>query len=165
MKRMLRMSAGVLAGLGVLVAGTWVLSRTLGTPETKYEGKSVYYWSEQLTNHDAAASNKAALVLSSQIIPHLTNQLCSDTNDSKLRMALIDRLNDLPGVQVYYLSADGRRAQAAGDLGLFGPKAKAAVPTLVKLLKDHSSREITAAVPRALRRIDPEAAAGAGVKQ
>jgi HEAT repeat protein len=230
-KRMLRMSAGVLAGLCVLGAGTWILSRALGNHQTTYQGKSLYYWSVQLTNQDAGASNKAAAVLYSQIIPHLTNRMFSDTNDSKLRLALIDELNTLPGIQVDFAGATSRRVQAVMDLGSFGsraksaapallealkrqddvlcepaasalvsiqaepeavipaligcmvddrghgrsdvvealaqygPRAKAAVPTLVKLLKDRSSKEIVRAVPRALRQIDPEAAAGAGVKQ
>jgi hypothetical protein len=228
MKRTLRISAGVLAGLGVLVAGTWILTRTIGTPsQTLYQGKSLFYWSEQLTNKDAGASNNAAAVLYSQIIPHLTNEISSTAKDSKLRMALVNQLNELPGVQVYYDTADHRRTQAALDLASFGPKAKsaapvllaalkrgddalyrpvaralagiqadpdtvipvligclvdgdghgrpdvvealaqygsrakAAVPTLVKLLKDRSSKEIVRAVPRALRRIDPTAAAAA----
>jgi hypothetical protein len=228
MKRMLRISAGVLAGLGVLAASTWILSRTIGEHPTLYQGKSVYYWSAELTNHDAAASNKAAAVLYSQIIPHLTNAMFSDTNDSALRLALIDQLNALPGIQVYFAAAESRRVAAVEDLGMFGPaaksaapallealkrkddllcepaagvlvkiqaepetvipaligclvddkghgrsdvvealgkygpRAKAAVPILVKLLKDRSSKEIITAVPRAIRQIDPEAAAGRG---
>jgi len=225
---MLRISAGVLAGLGVLAAGTWILGRAIGTHKTVYEGKSIYYWSDQLTNRDAAASNKAAAIVYSQILPHLTNQMFSDTNDSKLRLALIDQLNALPGIQVYFVTADGRRAQAANDVGTFGPaarcaapallealkrkdellcspaasalariqadpetavpaligslldrkghgqpdvvdalgeygpRAKAAVPLLVKLLRDRSSKDLIRAVPQALKRIDPEAAARAG---
>jgi HEAT repeat protein len=225
---MLRMSAGVLAGLCVLVAGTWILSRALDNHQTMYQGKPSYYWSEQLTNQDAGASNKAAAVLHSQIIPHLTNQMFSDTNDSKLKMALIDELNTLPGIQIDFIDSNSRRVQAVMELGTFGsgaksaapallealkrqdnvlcepaarvlvniqaepeavipaligcmvddkghgrsdvvealgqygPRAKAAVPVLVKLLKDRSSKEIIRAAPRALRRIDPEAAATAG---
>ena len=231
MKRTLRMSAGVLAGLCVLVAGTWILSRAVGNHETMYQGKSLYYWSVQLTNQDAGASNKAAAVLYSRIIPHLTNQMFSDTHDSKLRLALIDELNTLPGIQIDFVGASSRRVQAVMDLASFGsraksaapalvealkrqdgvlcepaagallsieadpqavipaligcmvddkghgrsdvvealaqygPRAKAAVPILVKLLKDRSSKEIIRAVPRALRRIDPEAAARAGGAQ
>jgi hypothetical protein len=229
MKRMQRISAGVLAGLCILVAGTWILSRALDNHQTMYHGKSSYYWAVQLTNQDAAASNRAAAVLYSKIIPHLTNEMFSDTNDSKLKMAVIDQLNALPGIQIDAVGADSRRIQAATELKIFGsaaksaapallealrrqdnilcepaagalvsiqadpeavipaligclvdarghgrsgvvdalahygPRAKAAVPILVKLLKDHSSKEIIRAVPRALRQIDPEAAAAAGV--
>jgi HEAT repeat protein len=227
-KRMLRMSVGVLVGLGVLVVGVWILSCTLGTGQKLYEGKSCYYWSLQLTNRDAAISNKATAILYSRIIPHLTNELCSAAKDSKFKLALIKQLNELPGVQIYFEGADQRRAQAAFDLAAFGPKAKgaapallavlkgqddtlyrpaaralasigadpeaaipvligrlvdrdghgrpdvvdalaefgprakAAVPTLVKLLKDRSSKDIIRAVPRALRRIDPESVPRAG---
>jgi len=225
---MLRMSAGVVAGLGVLAGGTWVLSRTIGNHDTLYEGKSVYYWSVQATNQDAAASNQAAAVVFSQIVPCLTNQMFSDTNDSKLRLALIDQLNALPGIQINFAAAAGRRVQAATDLGMlglcaksaapallealkgqdevlcesaakalaaiqadaetavpaliaclvdregegradvvealgeYGPRAKAAVPMLVKLLQGRSSKELRRAVPRALKQIGAEAAAGAG---
>jgi hypothetical protein len=160
-KRMLRMSAGVLAGLCVLAGCTWVLSRTLGTHETLYQGKSLDYWSMQLTNRDAAASNQAVAVLYSDIIPHLTNQMVSDTNDSALRVALIDKLNMLPGIQMEFVGAEQRRVQAVMDLAAFGPRAKPAVPILLKLLKDRSSKEIVKAVPKALKQIDPEAAAKA----
>jgi HEAT repeat protein len=229
MKRMLRISAAVLAGLGVLAAGTWILSRAIGDHRSLYRGRSIYYWSEQLTNHDAAASSRAATVLNSRIIPHLTNEIFSDTNDSKLKLAIIARLNTLPGIEVEFIGADGRRARAVNDLGIFGPKAKgaapallvalkgkdevlycpaasslariqadpeatvpaligrlvdrrgrgrsevvealgeygprakAAVPALVKMLRDRSSRELIKVVPVALKQIDPEAAAAAGV--
>lgn len=49
-------------------------------------------------------------------------------------------------------------------LGDLGPKAKAAAPKLVSMLGDHSSKEIVSAVPRALKQVDPEAAARAGVR-
>ncbi|HXP60253.1 MAG TPA: hypothetical protein VN829_07165 [Dongiaceae bacterium] len=230
MKRMQRMTAGVLAGLGVLAVGTWILSRAIGTHEARFQGKPVLYWSEQLANHDAAASNEAALVVYSKIVPQLTNQMFTDTNDSKFRQSVIDELNTLPGIQIDYVDAIGRRARAVNDLGSlgpsaksaapallvalkgnddvmcaaaagavakirvdpetavpaligclvdgrghgrpdvvdalgeYGPPAKAAVPMLVKLLKDRSSKDLVKAVPQALRRIDPEAAAAAGVR-
>jgi HEAT repeat protein len=229
MKRTLRISAGVLGGLALLAGGTWVLSWALATHEPTYNGQSASYWSEQLTNHDAAVSNRAAAVVCSQIIPYLTNQMFSDTNNSKFRMAVVDRLNLLPGIQVVYIEADTRRARATYDLGCFGPtaksaapaliealkrkdnvlcspaatalgkmqadpeaavpaligclldrrgrgrpevvdslgeygpRAKAAVPALTKLLRDRSSKELAKAVPRALKGIDPQAAAGASV--
>jgi HEAT repeat protein len=230
MKRTLRMSAGVLAGLGLLAVGTWILSRSIGTHETRFQGKPVRYWSDQLANHDAVASNEAAAVVYSKIVPHLTNQMFTDTNDSKFRQSVIDELNTLPGIQIDSLDAVARRAQAVTDLGSlgpsaksaapallealkgtddamcaaaatalakiqvdaatavpaligclidrkghgrpdvvdalgeYGPPAKAAVPMLVTLLKDRSSKDLIKAVPHALRRIDPEAAAAAGVR-
>lgn len=46
----------------------------------------------------------------------------------------------------------------------YGSRARSAVPALVRLLGDRSSKEIVWSVPRALKAIDPEAAAKAGVK-
>ena len=56
------------------------------------------------------------------------------------------------------------RPETVDALAEYGPKARAAVPLLIKLLPDRSSKEIRSAVPRALRKIDPEAAMKAGVK-
>jgi hypothetical protein len=158
MKRTLRLSIGVLAGLGILVAGTLVLSRTVGTHEEMYDGKPAHYWAEQLTHHDTAVSNRVAGILSSQIIPHLTNQMFSDTNDSKLRMALVAHLNDLPGIDVHYADARSRRTRAAYDLGMFGPCAKGAAPALLEIL-DRKDDLLCSAAASALGRIqaDPEA--------
>ena len=156
MKRMLRMSAGVVAGLGVLAGGTWVLSRTIGNHETLYEGKPIYYWSIQATNQDAAASNKTAAVVFSQIVPRLTNQMFSDTNDSKLRLALIDQLNALPGIQINFAAAAGRRVQAANELGMLGPCAKSAAPALLVALKDQDE-VLCESAAKALAAIQAEA--------
>ncbi len=230
MKKALRLFGYALGGLCVLAAGIWVLTLTVGTKDTLYQGKNAYYWSEQITNSVAAASNRAIAVLHGEIIPYLTNQMFCDTNDSRFRMALVEQLNSLPGVQIEYLISYGRRGQAVGQLGFFGTnakpaipallkalrsrdepllgaaagalvriqaeakvavpaliegavdslgrgqpdvvealgdygaEAKAAVPVLIKLLKDRSSKDIRTAVPAALKKIDPEAAAAAGVK-
>ena len=56
------------------------------------------------------------------------------------------------------------RSDVVEALGEYGPKAKAAVPMLVKLLPGRSSKEIVAAVPAALKKIDPDTALKAGVK-
>jgi hypothetical protein len=57
---------------------------------------------------------------------------------------------------------DERRIAAEDALGNFGADANAAVPSLVELLKDEQPPRSFAA--EALRRIDPGAAAKAGVK-
>lgn len=230
-KRIVRLLIGVVVGICVIIGAVLILGRALGDHETLYQGKPFNYWCEQLTNHDAAAANRARATVSNLIIPQLTNQMFTDTNDSRLRMAVIDQLNDLPGVRIFYTPALGRRAQAVNDLGAlgplakagatpalievfknkdsfligpaadamvkiqadpdtvipllmqcmmdrdghgqsdvvealgeYGPKAKAAVPTLIKLLSDRSSKDIMEAVPQALKKIDPEAAAKAGVR-
>jgi HEAT repeat protein len=55
------------------------------------------------------------------------------------------------------------RLVAARGLGLFGTNAQPAVPVLVRLLNDRNSR-VRPDATNALRKIDPEAAARAGVK-
>ena len=203
---------------------------SLGNDETLYRGKPISFWAEQSTNQNPALNNHAMLMLNGVIIPYLTNQMFSDTNDSRIRMALIEQLNGLPRVHISFVPQEGRRVQAINDLGSlgprakaaapallaaldrkddvlcgpaatalvkiqadpdqaiplligclldrerrgrpdvvealgeFGPKARAAVPVLIKLLADRSSKDITAAVPIALKNIDPDAAAKAGVK-
>jgi hypothetical protein len=231
MKRIVRLLIGVVVGIALLAGLVLILGRVLGDHETLYQGKPFNYWCEQLTNHDTAAASHAKATVTTVIIPQLTNRMFSDTNDSRLRMALLDQLNDLPGMQIMYTPAIGRRAQAVNDLaalgplakdaatpaflevfkhkdglligpaadalvkieanpdtvipalidcmvdgeghgqsdvvealGEYGPKAKAAVPTLIKLLADRSSKDIMEAVPKALKKIDPEAAVKAGVK-
>ncbi len=230
MKRILRLAIGVALGTGVLVGGIWVLAHVLGNDESLYGGKPIAYWSDQAADPQPASSNQALLMLNSVIIPHLTNQMFSDTNDSRLRTALIEQLNDLPGVHITFVPEEGRRVRAINDLGSlgprakaalpallqaldrkddllcgpaaaalvkiqaepdqaipaligclldreghgrpdvvealgeFGPKARAAVPVLMKLLADRSSKDIIAAVPAALKKIDPDAAVKSGVK-
>ena len=219
-----------LAGIFITFAAIWLLIRTLGDRPTTYEGKPIEYWSEQLTNQDAGAREHAAGVVNSRIIPQLTREMFSATNDSVLRIAIIDQLNQLPGVHIFFVPAEGRRAAAALDLASLGPAAKpampaflkvlqgqddpvrgpaikalvelqanpdvliplllqclsqpqggsrdeaadalaefgqrskAAVPILIKLLDDRSDKELMQAVRRALKKIDPEAAAAAGLK-
>jgi HEAT repeat protein len=84
---------------------------------------------------DAGASNQAVEVLNDQVIPQLADQMFHDTNDSKLRESLVEALARLPGVHVTYSTAMTRRMGAALELGNFGPRAKAAVPSLIQALK------------------------------
>jgi hypothetical protein len=227
--RTLRLAIGVMVGSCVFVGGIWVLIHSLGNDVTLYRGKPISYWSEQLTRQQP--SDQAMLMLNDVIIPYLTNQMFSDTNDSRMRMALIEQLNGLPGIHIYFTPQEGRRVQAINDLGSlgprakaaapalfqalehkddllcgpaaaalvriqaepdqaipaligclldregrgrpdvvkalgeFGPKARAAVPVLVKLLADRSSKDIIEAVPAALKKIDSDTALKVGVKQ
>lgn len=130
-----RILLGVIVGSGVVVAGILVLIHTLGDHDTMYKGKSLDFWMAQLKSEQPGASNEARLVLDTVALPQLVQAMFSDTNDSSIRLMLIDQLNCLPGVTIHYTPADGRRAEAAQDLGSFGPNAKAAVPSLVKALK------------------------------
>jgi hypothetical protein len=132
---MVRMSVAVIAGLAIVFGGVWLLTRTLGEHETLYRGKPADYWSAQLNGPGASASNQANAVVSGEIIPSLVNVMFCDTNDSRLRLALVDKLNTLPGVNIYFEPADGRRALAARGLGEFGLAAKPAIPVLLQALK------------------------------
>jgi HEAT repeats len=134
-KRLRRILIGTVIGL-VLLAGTiWALTRLLNEEIPRYQGRFLSDWLEQAHSRDAALSNQACLVLTATIIPQLTQTMFYDTKDSRLRLALIDQLNDLPGVQIYSTTAPVRRAAAAEWLGSIGPLAQPAIPDLIKALK------------------------------
>jgi HEAT repeat protein len=121
-----RIALGVVAGMGLLAGVVWLLTRT---------GKPIEGWQEQLNGHDSRASNEAFTVANERIIPQLTDVMLHDTNDSRLRLSLIDTLNGLPGVQIYFRAAGIRRSEAAQSLGELGPAARSAVPALVQAVK------------------------------
>lgn len=133
-RRIIRISISVLIGMCILAGVIWSPA-TLGNLETVYAGKSMDDWRQQLASHDAGASNQAYEALNTQIIPRLGEQMLHDTNDSKLKLSLIETLNSIPGVQVNFIEAVDRRIGAAYDLGTFGPPAKAAVPFLIQALQ------------------------------
>jgi HEAT repeat protein len=56
-----------------------------------------------------------------------------------VRLALIQALNGLPGVQINFIQAASRRIEAACRIGELGPAAKAAVPELAQALKGQDS--------------------------
>jgi hypothetical protein len=127
---------GVLVGIALLVVVAWLLTLTLGNiPQYLYAGKPMQYWQEQLSSRDTGASNEALVVVNSRVIPQLTDIMFHETNDSSLRLFLIEVLNSLPGVQIYFTPAGGRRANAAWSIRELGPAAKPAVPVLVQALK------------------------------
>jgi hypothetical protein len=131
-----RLTLGVLVGIGLLVIVVWLLTLTLGnTLQYLYAGKPLQYWQEQLSSHDTGASNEAFVVVSSQVIPQLTETMFHDANDSRLRLILIETLNGLPGVQINFILAQGRRVSATRRMGELGPAARPAVPALVQALK------------------------------
>jgi hypothetical protein len=138
-RRLLRILVGVAIGLALLAGAIWVLTRTLGEREVLYWGKSRYYWIDQTRSSSIAASNQAYQVLNQEIIPGLEKTMFLDTNDSGLRIALVDELNTLPGVNILFRAADSRRADAAMGLGEFGPAARAAVPALLQALQGHDA--------------------------
>jgi hypothetical protein len=151
--------------MAVLALGAWALSRTLGTKMPLYEGKTIEYWSGELTNRDAGASNRAATVIASEIIPALTNEVVNDTSDSRLKVFIIDELNQLPGVQVDFVGAEQRRASAVMDLGSLGPRAQAAKPMLLDLQKNKPPKDLVKVLSKALKEIDGEMPKPAAAKQ
>jgi len=135
-KRLLRISINVFIGVFILVGVIWLLSKTLdNSRDTLYAGRTLISWQQQLNGGDVAASNNAYAVLNAQVIPQLIDTMFHDTNDSKIRLRAIGLLNGLPGIQIIYINAFGRRSGAAGGLGQLGPVAKVAVPSLIQLLK------------------------------
>jgi hypothetical protein len=134
LKRLLRVILGVAAGVAILVAAVWVLSLTLGMREKLYQGQTVLYWQDACLSTNSAERSRAIALMNSEIIPDLTNTMFHDWDDSKFRVELIRWLNELPGVEIQYVSAPGRRGGAASDIGEFGPLASAAVPALIQAL-------------------------------
>ena len=131
-----RIIIGLVIGLGILTGGTWLAGRCLEQSDVTCQGRTLQSWLDQLNAKDASASNQAAVVVNTAIVPQLTDQMFHDTNDSALRMALIEKLNGLPGFDIQYASARFRRASAATWLGQFGSTSQAAVPALLQALKD-----------------------------
>jgi hypothetical protein len=146
--RLGRISVGVLGGMMALIAVVLVLTRTLGNIHFPclYAGNTILYWREELYSRDAGTSNAALATVNSQIIPQLRNTMFHDTQDSGLRMSLINVLNGLPGVQIYYMQARERRAFAIRNLGDFGPAARAAVPDVIRALENKEPEIKVAAV-------------------
>ena len=129
-----------LLGLFIFAGAVWWLSRSLGDHEPRYAGKTLDDWRQQLESRDTGSSNQAYLALNNQIIPRLVEQMLHDTNDSKFRLSLIDDVDRLPGVQINFTKAPGRRLLAVGCLGSLGPPAAAAVPFLIQTLKGPEDR-------------------------
>jgi hypothetical protein len=134
-RRILRLAASVLIGLLVITGGIWILTQALASHETRYQNKGVYEWETQLLSGDTAASNQAHTVVINQILPHLTEVMFHDTNDSSLRISLVEKLNNLPGVNIVFTDASARRAEAATSIGQFESAAEPAVPALIQALK------------------------------
>ena len=134
-QRLTRVLIGVALGMGALILTVWILIHSLGTHDRLYRGKPLDYWVKQLASPEPAVSSDTRALVQTTVIPDLTTTLFNDTRDSKLRLALIDQLNALPGVNIYFIPADGRRAQAAGSLASLGTNAEAAIPDLIKAVK------------------------------
>ena len=134
-KRIPRILVAAVIGLGLIVGALWALARALDEGAPRYQGQSLDYWVTRANSQDAAASNQACLILQTTIIPQLTETMFHDTNDSHLKLALVEWLNRLPGIQISASIANGRRGEAAESLGQIGPLAKSTIPDLIKVLK------------------------------
>jgi hypothetical protein len=145
-ERALRILVGVLAGLLLLAVSIWVLGKALGNRHFPafYAGRTMDDWEQQLYGNNAAASNAAFAIIQSQVIPQFVEAMLHDTNDSPARLALIETVGSLPGIEIDYLKARYRRAEAASYLGELGPAAKSALPDLIRALKgdDPAFRQI-----------------------
>ena len=133
--RLKRVLLGVVIGAVLFVGSLWVLTHALGERDTLYAGKPFEFWVLQMTNPSSVVSNSARAMIDKQIIPQLLNQMFTDTNDSPLRMTLIDWLNRLPSVNILYTPSAGRRAQATLSIGELGPSASNTIPILVKAFR------------------------------
>ena len=146
MKRLRRLALGVAIGIAAFVAVIWVLGVALQERATLYQGKDAMAWAQQLNSGNATASNEARAVFTSQIFPQLTNVILTDAKDSSIATALVQFLNGVPGVDVQYLPASGRRVAAVGFLGLFGPTASPALPILIQIAQRTNDPACPAAV-------------------
>jgi hypothetical protein len=136
-RRIPRMLLALAIGLTVFAGGIWVLTKTLEDRERLYRGKPLNYWIDQSNSKEAAVSNQATAVIAGEILPQLTQLMFHDTNDSKLKLSLVEKLNALPGVVIFCQPAEVRRGQAVVNIGLIGPAAHPAVPDLRGVLKGH----------------------------
>lgn len=138
LKRIKRLVLGTVIGILVLTGVAFLLARTLGDREKLYEGKPLAYWIEQM-NQGPGASNQPMAVITNRIIPALTEAMLRDTNDSRIRFALIGVLNQIPGIWVYATPAPSRRSFAANSIGRFGPAARCAIPVLIQAVKGNDA--------------------------
>src|SRR5437868_6252152 len=119
----------------LLSAGCWA--------DPVYNGKTLYYLKQELKSKDAPARWRAAATLAGV--------------GDKARVAIPELVACLDDDE-YHVAV-----LAAMALGNMGPEAREAVPQLIKQLK-RPERRVRDSVEQALKKIDPGAAAKAGVK-
>jgi HEAT repeat protein len=153
-----RLVIGSFVGLGIVAGGLLALTKIVANPVTEFQSKSTEYWRESLISGNAAASNRANVVLNTEIIPKLTAVALNDTNDSSFKLVVANALNKLPGMHMQVLDAPGRRANALKELEKFGPAARSAVPVLILIVKDQDDESMRGAAAEALGKIhsDPD---------
>jgi HEAT repeat protein len=137
----------------------WALIHILQEREPLYEGQPLWVWLERAHSSDSALKSQARTVVDSEVIPRLREVMFQDTRDSRVRAWLAETLNNLPGVQVYYTPAVGRRMRAVQDMGGLGLLGRAAVPDLLRALGGQD-QAVRPAAARALGQVgtDPQVA-------
>jgi HEAT repeat protein len=135
MKPVPRMFFGVGCAALIVLGALWICTLTLHSHAELYDGQPFEYWQSELSSSEEMLRSRASNVISTAVIPQLCRQMFSDTNDSSFRMAVIDQLNNLPGVQVIYVPAAGRRVAAVNALSALGTNATMAVPELLRALR------------------------------
>ena len=133
-RRTVRVCSASFAGLAILYGLIWLLAWSLKDRDALYQSKPVDYWIEQLNSQDPTTRNRAVALINTEIIPQLTNSIFCDTNDSRIKLALVDELNNLPGILIHCATADVRRCSAISELGELGPVASRAGPALLQAL-------------------------------
>jgi len=136
---MLNRILGLLAALVVgLTSSAWAQGATAKEPVS--DGRTLSQWVTELKTGVAPQTRNAAAYEISGMGPAAAPAV----------PALIEALDD-PAASV--------RFPVIVALGEIGPAAKAAVPKLKKMMDEEINDEIAAAAKRALRRIEPGAAA------
>ena len=131
MKKIKRVLIGTTVGAVTLVVAIVVIARLVADLEVRYRSEPFDYWASRLTNASPAVQTEALAVVTQSIVPLLTNQMFADTNDSPVRVALVEQLNSLPWVHLDFTPNEGRRVQAVEELAGLGPIASPAIPALL----------------------------------
>jgi len=153
--------------IAVLGFASWLLLRP--DPEPSYQGKPLSYWLEGLAlgSTPPAQANEAVRQIGTNAIPTLLRML--KMRDSNFKLNFIHFASKHHVISMNYLSyiwfrtAEIRHYEAISGFTCLGSQARSAVPELIKLLAD-PSKDIKNDAATALKKIDPEAAAKAGVK-
>ncbi len=130
-KRAIRIGLAVLGGVAAGVLAIALLARLLTDGEILFQGRNLAAWRSDLASPNAAVSNAAYGTVTGQVIPEILRAMREDQTDSVVRATLVGWLNRLPGVDIQFVPAEGRRSYAAGSLGDLGPVAAGAVPALL----------------------------------
>jgi hypothetical protein len=157
-----------LAVLLVAVAGV-IAWQVLGHREPVYQGKSASYW----MNYDYRGPNPDRKFrevwqgLGSNAVPFLVRALDRSDEDRisryrSLVWALPPRLRSV--LPTPSPPASVVRSRAASALGAIGDASRPAIPAILNTMKADESAFVRKVASNALKNIDPEAAAKAGVK-